>query len=236
MIASQSFCPKRSGSYTGFLHVPEYNALIKKVRRILRCRRGPPRDHRRRAPSGRRLNQPRVRRAQESTEPFSTCVPASILVRWRVASALACEAQKPYLLALRDYVQRERASKTVYPPSNEVLAALEASPLSQIKVVIVESGPKWSVGRAAAAPRVYSAETRKWFLACFSATVVRTLQIRPVGSDQEVGELGVLRCASETGTGTGTGTGPHEHDPIHLQKYSCISKRQAHLACCTPHT
>ena len=63
-------------------------------------------------------------------------------------AALSSEASKPYLLQLHKFVQRERASKTIYPPANEMLAALQACPLSRIKVVIVGQDPYHGAGQA----------------------------------------------------------------------------------------
>lgn len=63
-------------------------------------------------------------------------------------AVLASEVSKPYLLQLSHFVRRERASKTVYPPANEMLAALQACPLSRVKVVIVGQDPYHGAGQA----------------------------------------------------------------------------------------
>ena len=99
-------------------------------------------------PSAASAKRPKAESAKSPPSPSALAFLQASLSDGEWLSALACEAQKPYLLALRDYVQRERASKTVYPPSNEVLAALEASPLSEIKVVIVGQDPYHGEGQA----------------------------------------------------------------------------------------
>ena len=63
-------------------------------------------------------------------------------------AALSNETSKSYLPELRNFVKRERASKTIFPPANEMLAALQACPLSRIKVVIVGQDPYHGAGQA----------------------------------------------------------------------------------------
>ena len=62
------------------------------------------------------------------------------VLNWQ--DALSAEQQQPYFQALIHKVQQERADgKTVYPPEAEVLQAFAATPLADIKVVILGQDP-----------------------------------------------------------------------------------------------
>ena len=65
---------------------------------------------------------------------------------WR--AALAGEASKSYLFALAEFVAKERRAKTVFPPPEHTFAALDACPLSGIKVVVVGQDPYHGPGQA----------------------------------------------------------------------------------------
>lgn len=65
---------------------------------------------------------------------------------WR--QALEGEAKKPYLFKLMDFVGKERKTKAVFPPADLTFAALDACPLSDIKVVIVGQDPYHGPGQA----------------------------------------------------------------------------------------
>ena len=70
-------------------------------------------------------------------------VPAS----W--AAALAPELSKPYFRTLRAFLAGEAAKRAVvFPPTAEIFAALELSPLEQTKVVIVGQDPYHAPGQA----------------------------------------------------------------------------------------
>ncbi|KHT61743.1 uracil-DNA glycosylase [Photobacterium gaetbulicola] len=52
------------------------------------------------------------------------------------------ERQKPYFQQVEQYVAAERsAGKVIYPPQEDVFNALQATPLSQVKVVILGQDP-----------------------------------------------------------------------------------------------
>src|SRR5688572_12374110 len=54
---------------------------------------------------------------------------------WR--PQLDAELEKPYFGALRRFVDGERRAHTVYPPEDEVFAALELTPYERVKVMIL---------------------------------------------------------------------------------------------------
>ena len=47
------------------------------------------------------------------------------------------EFVKPYWLELQEFVENERARTTVYPPADDVFAALHLTPFADVKVVIL---------------------------------------------------------------------------------------------------
>lgn len=49
---------------------------------------------------------------------------------------------------LRDFLQSEYEQKTIYPPKSQLFAALNATPLSQVKVVILGQDPYHGAGQA----------------------------------------------------------------------------------------
>lgn len=61
---------------------------------------------------------------------------------------LGPEMGKPSFAALRDFVDRERASRTVYPPEGEVFSALELTPYDAVKVMILGQDPYHGPGQA----------------------------------------------------------------------------------------
>ena len=62
--------------------------------------------------------------------------------------ALDQEWKKPYLVDLASFLQKERAKGDVFPKSNDVFAALNATPFDQVNVVIVGQDPYHDVGQA----------------------------------------------------------------------------------------
>jgi len=56
-------------------------------------------------------------------------------------TALGSEFKKPYFQALVNFVRQERATTTVYPPSGAVFAAFNATPLDEVRVLILGQDP-----------------------------------------------------------------------------------------------
>ncbi len=77
-------------------------------------------------------------------------VPLEVPQSWR--KVLEPELEKPYFQTLREFVESERQSQTIYPPSGMELAALEATPLENVRVLILGQdpyhGPKQAHGMA----------------------------------------------------------------------------------------
>lgn len=63
-------------------------------------------------------------------------------------AALAGELVQPYFAELLDFVARERAQSVVYPPPDQVFAALHATPLSTVSVVLLGQDPYHGPGQA----------------------------------------------------------------------------------------
>ncbi|HEX5945970.1 MAG TPA: uracil-DNA glycosylase, partial [Acidimicrobiales bacterium] len=51
------------------------------------------------------------------------------------------EFSKPYWTELQQFVAAERARGVVYPPADEVFAALHLTPYAEVKVVILGQDP-----------------------------------------------------------------------------------------------
>ena len=63
--------------------------------------------------------------------------------------ALAGEFVAPYMHELRGFLEHEKKSgKTVYPPGQEIFNALNTTPLSRVKVVILGQDPYHGAGQA----------------------------------------------------------------------------------------
>jgi uracil-DNA glycosylase len=58
------------------------------------------------------------------------------------------ELEKPYWAELQRFVADERANHAVYPPKDEVFAALHLTPLADVKVVILGQDPYHGPGQA----------------------------------------------------------------------------------------
>lgn len=58
------------------------------------------------------------------------------------------ELAKPYWSELQHFVAEERRHHTVYPPTDEVFAALHLTPLAQVKVLILGQDPYHGPGQA----------------------------------------------------------------------------------------
>ncbi len=64
------------------------------------------------------------------------------------SAALEEEFSKPYFLELQERLAKEREEHDVYPPEGEVFAALQATPLHRVKVVILGQDPYYGRGQA----------------------------------------------------------------------------------------
>ena len=58
------------------------------------------------------------------------------------------EFQKPYYLALREFLKQEYSTKVVYPPMQNIFSALKATPYSKVKAVILGQDPYHGPGQA----------------------------------------------------------------------------------------
>jgi uracil-DNA glycosylase len=73
--------------------------------------------------------------------PHDTVLPAS----WQ--PVLGAELGKPYFQRLTEFVEAERAAGPVYPPREEVFAALEATPFDRVRVLILGQDPYHGPGQ-----------------------------------------------------------------------------------------
>jgi uracil-DNA glycosylase len=64
---------------------------------------------------------------------------------WR--GVLGDELQKPYFKQLTEFVEEERAKGPVYPPREEVFAALDATPYDKVKVLVLGQDPYHGEGQ-----------------------------------------------------------------------------------------
>lgn len=64
---------------------------------------------------------------------------------WR--GVLGDELQQPYFKELTEFVEDERAKGPVYPPREEVFAALDATPYDKVKVLILGQDPYHGEGQ-----------------------------------------------------------------------------------------
>ncbi|MEV7147854.1 uracil-DNA glycosylase [Streptomyces sp. NPDC093084] len=64
---------------------------------------------------------------------------------WR--GVLGDELQQPYFKELTEFVEEERANGPVYPPREEVFAALDATPYDQVKVLVLGQDPYHGEGQ-----------------------------------------------------------------------------------------
>ena len=78
-------------------------------------------------------------------ETSTSSVFSSLNEEWK--NALAPELKKTYIRTLEQFVDKEYSSHTVYPPKSDVFAALNACPLSEVKVVILGQDPYHGPGQ-----------------------------------------------------------------------------------------
>jgi uracil-DNA glycosylase len=64
---------------------------------------------------------------------------------WR--GVLGNELQQPYFKELTEFVEEERAKGPVYPPREEVFAALDATPYERVKVLVLGQDPYHGEGQ-----------------------------------------------------------------------------------------
>ncbi|MEU8846442.1 uracil-DNA glycosylase [Streptomyces sp. NPDC048564] len=64
---------------------------------------------------------------------------------WR--GVLGDELQQPYFKELTEFVEEERAKGPVYPPREEVFAALDATPYDKVKVLVLGQDPYHGEGQ-----------------------------------------------------------------------------------------
>jgi uracil-DNA glycosylase len=73
-------------------------------------------------------------------------VPSMLPESWQ--AVLGEELDKPYFQELTEYVEKERAQHNVFPPRDEVFAALEATPYDRVKVLVLGQDPYHGAGQA----------------------------------------------------------------------------------------
>ncbi len=73
-------------------------------------------------------------------------MPSMLPESWQ--AVLGEELDKPYFQELTEYVEKERAQHNVFPPRDEVFAALEATAYDQVKVLILGQDPYHGAGQA----------------------------------------------------------------------------------------
>ena len=61
---------------------------------------------------------------------------------------LAEEVQKPYYLALREFLKKEYAAQTIYPDKNDLFNALRYTTYSKVRCVILGQDPYHGAGQA----------------------------------------------------------------------------------------
>ena len=61
---------------------------------------------------------------------------------------LANEFQQVYFQQLKEFLLSEKKNHTVYPPGNQIFAAFNHTPFSDVKVVIIGQDPYHGAGQA----------------------------------------------------------------------------------------
>ncbi|MEM8531436.1 MAG: uracil-DNA glycosylase [Chloroflexota bacterium] len=70
----------------------------------------------------------------------------TIPVGWQ--EQLADETQKPYFQKLQQFVDSERQQHTIFPPEEQVFAALDITPFDRVNVLILGQDPYHDIGQA----------------------------------------------------------------------------------------
>jgi uracil-DNA glycosylase len=73
-------------------------------------------------------------------------VPSMLPDSWQ--AVLGEELEKPYFQDLTEFVEKERAEHKVFPPREEVFAALDATPYDRVKVLVLGQDPYHGEGQA----------------------------------------------------------------------------------------
>ena len=76
----------------------------------------------------------------------STVVQPRIEESWKMA--LGDEFQKPYFAALKEFLVKEQAEQTVFPPGGKIFAAFNHTPFEKVKVVLIGQDPYHGPGQA----------------------------------------------------------------------------------------
>lgn len=76
------------------------------------------------------------------SEPMTLTIPAG----WQ--EQLADEKRKPYFQKLQQFVGSERQQHTIFPPEEQVFAALDITPFDRVSVLILGQDPYHDVGQA----------------------------------------------------------------------------------------
>lgn len=61
---------------------------------------------------------------------------------------LEAQWNEPYFINLTDFVRKEYATKTIFPPAGKIFAAFNACPFDKVKVVILGQDPYHDYGQA----------------------------------------------------------------------------------------
>ena len=72
-------------------------------------------------------------------------MPSMLPESWQ--AVLGEELDKPYFKELTEFVEAERAEHKIFPPRDEVFAALEATPYDQVKVLVLGQDPYHGEGQ-----------------------------------------------------------------------------------------
>ena len=75
-----------------------------------------------------------------------TKISPQIAESWKIQ--LANEFQQAYFQKLKDFLSSEKKNHTVYPPGEQIFAAFNHTPFSDVKVVIIGQDPYHGAGQA----------------------------------------------------------------------------------------
>ncbi len=75
-----------------------------------------------------------------------TKISPQIAESWKIQ--LANEFQQAYFQKLKDFLSSEKKNHTVYPPGDQIFAAFNHTPFSDVKVVIIGQDPYHAAGQA----------------------------------------------------------------------------------------
>ncbi len=75
-------------------------------------------------------------------------MPADVKIAASWKQKLQQEFEKPYFVQLTDFVRKEYAQHTVYPPAREIFRAFDCCDFDQLKVVVLGQDPYHGAGQA----------------------------------------------------------------------------------------